>query len=127
MDPWLLVYAFLHEYPRGSFARRGGHPGDRVLERCARCSPTKTARADQDCALVVATLAFLVWEVCITLADEVDFVWSYVCLSHDRDIVLIGRLRSTRFFWAKAAHLTLRYYTLVVVLCVVISFLTRRV
>jgi hypothetical protein len=38
-------------------------------------------RADQDRALVVATFAFLVWEVCITLADEVDFIWSYVSLS----------------------------------------------
>jgi hypothetical protein len=50
---------------------------------------------------VAATIAFLVWEACITFPDEADFIWG-----------------KARVRWAKAAHLVLRYYTICVVLCV---------
>jgi hypothetical protein len=56
--------------------------GESSLERaCYAC-----ARADQRC--VAATLSALLWEACITFADEADFIWSYVRVFSGGDGVL---------------------------------------
>jgi hypothetical protein len=69
--------------------------------------------------IAVASCAFLVWEMCVTFGDEVDFLSS--CVSSPSvcaRALLTASRRRPRLQWTKAAYVVLRYYALALIVCV---------